>query len=154
MKEVVIRLLGREFTAAICPKCGAKIYPIKDMAAHKERHEASSIPTKEPFAKPPRPRMVRVALLLLLLATPLYAADSPGGIQLNWTDRATNETHQVVWRRQLQGNRYWYGIQVVEPNVTSWFDDEVRRGRRYEYQVCANNDSGDACSNIVQVTAP
>ncbi len=90
-----------------------------------------------------------------LTATPnnSYGIDL-NGIDLNWTDNATNEVGYLIERSSDAGTT-WLSVVGggVNQNITTFTDTTTSGNTSYRYRIKASNDSGNDYSNETSVTS-
>lgn len=67
----------------------------------------------------------------------------PNSIQLNWKDVLGNEVGYIIQRRDAQGGT-WQTIATVQPNATSYLDENLTCGTEYFYRIKSLNPRGDS----------
>jgi hypothetical protein len=80
------------------------------------------------------------------------ATNNSYGIDLNWTDNATNEEGYLIERSSDNGTT-WLSVLGggVAQNITTFTDTTVSSNTSYKYRIKASNDSGNDYSNEVSI---
>jgi hypothetical protein len=80
------------------------------------------------------------------------ATNNSNGIDLNWTDNATNEIGYLIERSSDNGTT-WLSVLGggVAQNITTFTDTTVSTSSSYKYRIKASNDSGNDYSNEASV---
>ena len=104
--------------------------------------------------------------LLVVLGLVAVADAQPLRNVVSWTDNATNEVGQEVWRKVGaigDMTNPWLKIADVSANITTYVDVAVVEGSEYCYRVRAGNEAGNSpfsadtaqsCRRIPFSTAP
>ena len=105
-----------------------------------------------------RSAFVDAVAFIPLEPTDLVATPSDGGIELTWTDNASNEVSFDIERRERVGGVWgsWTSLASVGADVTNHTDASVTVGNGYRYRVRACNTAGcsdDAKSAFVDAVA-
>jgi len=79
--------------------------------------------------------------LWLTAPSNLQGSSDCDSITLTWNDNSTNEQGFVIERKS---GPYWYYLDEVGPNVTSYVDSELPCGQLFYYRVYAFNQNGNS----------
>ena len=85
--------------------------------------------------------------------TNLVATARAGGVDLAWSDNATNEQGYRVLRR-IAGNGAFAAVATLNADAASWADNNVTPGASYDYRVVAFNAAGEAMGGSVRAEVP
>ncbi len=80
------------------------------------------------------------------------ALNNDYGVDLNWTDNASNETGYLI-ERSADGGTTWRAVAGggVGPDATSYTDNTIQSNTTYQYRVKASNDDANDYSNTTAI---
>ncbi len=73
-------------------------------------------------------------------------------IRLSWTDNSSRESGFIIERKNLSNGGDWQQIDIVAPNTTEYFDDNLESNTAYSYRVAAILPTSFAYSNETTAT--
>ena len=106
-----------------------------------------------PFSNIVTARTLKIAPLAPTVLTGTGQAD--GGIRLTWTDNSDNEESFVLERRVGPTFGAFAVLTTLNPDATSYTDNDIVAISAYEYRLKAANSVGESgYTNIVNIGAP